>query len=261
MTMLRHVSALGKTNSFECSERLSYFVRQAPACVVIWRTLAGGGCITSSTSSDLAADLLGTPPHAQRTSIRALWLSAFAISAAGWAHSYSQQRQLRGNQKILCSQHSTASRYRAPDRFECKRAPHLSNGLPSKSTLFATALTAAHSAAVRRDMRLTPAVCQEVLKFAGQQQEQLQRLQQQQLVLFRAFDMMRPAVVRIYAVFPVSPRGPAAKRSKEAAQVGLQGHEEQQHFRFLGSGFFFDERGESTWHFKSAPTWPVSSSW
>ncbi|KAL8434030.1 hypothetical protein ACSSS7_003441 [Eimeria intestinalis] len=90
-----------------------------------------------------------------------------------------------------------------------------------------------------------PAACREQQQQHQQQGSALfeQQQQQQQLVLTRAFENIRRAVVQVYAVLPVH-------RNHADAKSDPQTHRE---FRFLGSGFFFDDRdGKSPPHNEDA---------
>ena len=71
------------------------------------------------------------------------------------------------------------------------------------------------------------------------------QLQQQELMLLRVFETVKPAVVRVYAVFPSHQHYTGAGSSNEAAQRAAQDPQQQEHLHFLGSGFFFDHRGEA----------------
>ncbi|KAL8274953.1 hypothetical protein Esti_001153 [Eimeria stiedai] len=147
---------------------------------------------------------------------------AAAAAAAAWVGSSKQKRgSTRGKEHA-------ARRWSSELRIDEHAAPAGKRAvLPS---CFATAAAVpVFSAAAKGVYVGPPAACQQ------QQQQQSANLKQQlqQVALTRAFESIRHAVVQVYAVVPIHRDHVDAKSASQ--HVG--------EFHFLGSGFFFDDRG------------------
>ncbi|KAL8449369.1 hypothetical protein Emag_003614 [Eimeria magna] len=146
-------------------------------------------------------------------------LAAAAAGAVAWIGSFKQRGATRGKQ------HATLW-WGSDLRIDEHAAANKRAALPCCSA--ASAASLAFSPAAKGLWGGPPAACQQ------QQQTALfkQQMQQQQLALTRAFENIRHAVVQVYAVLPRHRNHADAKSASQHLRD----------FRFLGSGFFFDDR-------------------
>ncbi|KAL8450955.1 hypothetical protein Emed_002254 [Eimeria media] len=185
-------------------------------------------CSPAAAANVEDAPCSSLPANSEQQSFRAAAaVAAAAAGAAAWVGSSKQKRGATATRGKLHASLGWSPGLRLDAHAAAdKRAA----ALPCSSATTAAAARAFVSLpAAKGPWGGPPAACQQ------QQQSPLfkQQLEQQQLALTRAFENIRPAVVQVYAVLP-------RHRNQTDAKSAPQNLRD---FRFLGSGFFFDDRG------------------
>ncbi|KAL8439636.1 hypothetical protein Efla_004544 [Eimeria flavescens] len=246
----------GSIRSFAASADLRDSAASAVCCVRGLHSKAVAHLLPSSLAAkacrhghlDDSGTALNSPQEQNRR--HGLWnavaavaaSAAAAVAAAAYLGHCKQQRRLRCSREAARLPHFTSS-------FESR--PHHMIGEDASRVIQAPPfcfLAAAAAAAppngvyvISREVPLSPsaaAACQERKGPSPQQQ-----VHEQQVSVRRALEALKPAVVQVYAVLPVRPT-PARIASYVALNQKPEALQEQQTFRFLGSGFFFDDRAK-----------------
>ncbi|CDJ50080.1 Serine protease Do, related [Eimeria brunetti] len=190
-----------------------------------------------SPNYGLAAKGVGTPVWG--ASLSALWLCVGTIAAAG-ACNY-----IRDNWNQHRHQHIQLHRGKADARGQCADDLFTDSILSSilhceeRGPSGAATAVAFRSSAPGAFSVGAPALCKELPKQQQQHDEREQHRLTQPLKLQQIFEMMKPLVVRVYAVLRTQTY--SGRRAVDQTEVNDDKHVHEQ-LNFLGSGFFFDDQ-------------------
>lgn len=191
----------------------------------------GKACEVVSLTYDHAAQTVGT--RLRKTPLTVFWLCVGSITAAG-AFACLQDSHRHQVQLDTGGAHA-----RAQYTSTVLRSTILSGVLNCKEWWLSDVSTAVSSSpAVFRGG--APAFCKELSR------QHIQREQQhlpQPLKPQHIFEMMKPLVVRVYAVLRT--QTPSDRRTRKQTKVEEDQEMLLEKLHFLGSGFFFDDQGEA----------------